>query len=46
MLTIYCVQSDSPQGFDGQAFRQKRKERKKKESFSPPERKEDRRALQ
>jgi len=45
MLTIYCVQSDSPQGFDGQAFRQKRKERKKK-SFSPPERKEDRRALQ
>jgi len=31
MLTIYCLQSDSPQGFDAQAFRwEKEKKRGKK----------------
>jgi len=35
MLTIYCLQSDSPQGFDAHAFSDKKKKKKrKKKSFS------------
>jgi hypothetical protein len=35
MLTIYYLQSDSPQGFDAHAFRQKKKKKKKSFSTTP-----------
>ncbi len=34
MLTIYCLQSDSPQGFDAHAFSDKKKKKRRKKNHS------------